>query len=138
MQPKNIEIAMAVLRQGDSFMMQQRGFDKNIGAAGMIGFFGGKLEPGESPLQAVCREIGEETSLVLDPETGTFQGEVDVPSDMYNQTIKVHANVFDFAVPEGIEATASDGDLILMTAQELAEARSRLTPATAAWLDHIA
>ena len=135
MEPKKISIAMAALKQGDSYLLQLRGYDPHIGAAGLIGFFGGKLEAGETPLMAVCREIGEETSLVLDPAQGTELGVVEVSSDMYNQMIEVHATVFQFSVDEAIQVVAKEGELVSMTRQALTGQTDRLTPATKAWLE---
>ena len=125
---------MATLKQGDSYLLQQRGYDPNIGAAGLIGFFGGKIEQDESPLAAVCREISEETTLVLDADRGRYLGSVVVPSDMYKQPIEVHASVFGFNVDPVIRAVAKEGDMITMSAEELRAADARLTPATLAWL----
>jgi len=40
---------------------------------------GGKLEPGESPVEAIVREVAEEVGLVIDPLSLELVGELDYP-----------------------------------------------------------
>ncbi|MGB3202375.1 MAG: NUDIX hydrolase [Nodosilinea sp.] len=54
------EVAIAILYQGDRFLMQLRDDIPNIAWPGHWAFFGGHLEPGESPEVAVYRELREE------------------------------------------------------------------------------
>ncbi|MBE9112590.1 NUDIX hydrolase [Nodosilinea sp. LEGE 07298] len=54
------EVAIAILYQGDRFLLQLRDDIPTIAWPGHWAFFGGHLEPGESPDVAVYRELQEE------------------------------------------------------------------------------
>ena len=55
-----IEVAIAILFQGDRYLMQLRDDIPTIVYPGQWTFFGGHLEPGESPDTGVWRELAEE------------------------------------------------------------------------------
>jgi 8-oxo-dGTP diphosphatase len=52
-----IEVVAAVIEHDGAFLATQRGYGEQ---AGGWEFPGGKIEPGETPQQALAREIGEE------------------------------------------------------------------------------
>ncbi|MBU6230492.1 MAG: NUDIX hydrolase [Cyanobacteria bacterium REEB459] len=54
------EVAVAILYQDDRFLLQLRDDIPGIAYPGQWGFFGGHLEPGETPLLALGRELHEE------------------------------------------------------------------------------
>ncbi|WP_017300143.1 NUDIX hydrolase [Nodosilinea nodulosa] len=54
------EVAIAILYQGDRFLLQLRDDIPTIAWPGHWAFFGGHLEPGEDPDTAVYRELLEE------------------------------------------------------------------------------
>ena len=54
---KHIEVVAAVIRRGDEIFATQRGYGE---FKDWWEFPGGKMEPGESPQQALVREIREE------------------------------------------------------------------------------
>lgn len=58
------EVAIAILHQGDRFLMQLRDDIPSIRLPGHWAFFGGHLEPGESPDVAMRRELEEEIGYV--------------------------------------------------------------------------
>ncbi|MCP9894734.1 NUDIX hydrolase [Vulcanococcus limneticus Candia 3F8] len=55
-----IEVALAMLQRKGRWLMQLRDEIPGIVAPGCWGLFGGHLEPGETPEQAVRRELQEE------------------------------------------------------------------------------
>ncbi len=61
-----IEVAVALLIRHDSVWTRLRRETGHLD--GFWEFPGGKLEAGESPLEALLREVGEETGLTLDPQ----------------------------------------------------------------------
>jgi mutator protein MutT len=62
MNSQQVEIAIAILHRQDRFLMQLRDNIPGILYPGCWGFFGGHLDPGETPEQAVKRELQEEIS----------------------------------------------------------------------------
>ncbi len=57
------DIAVAIIRQNGRLFIQRRPDDGLLG--GLWEFPGGKVEPGESPEQAVVREVAEETGMQI-------------------------------------------------------------------------
>ena len=59
-----IEVVCAVMIQGDRVLVCQRPLDKNEGEKWE--FPGGKIEAGESPEEALSREIEEELGVIVE------------------------------------------------------------------------
>lgn len=57
---QSVEVAIAILYSSDRFLMQLRDDIPGIFYPGHWGFFGGHLDPGETPEAAVKRELWEE------------------------------------------------------------------------------
>ncbi len=61
-----IDVVGAIIREGDRYLVGQRAANKAQG--GMWEFMGGKIEPGETPEQALARECREELDLEIENE----------------------------------------------------------------------
>lgn len=61
-----IEVVGAIIKEGDRYLVGQRPANKAQG--GMWEFMGGKIEPGETPEQALARECREELALEIENE----------------------------------------------------------------------
>ena len=61
-----IEVVGAIIRDGDRYLVGQRAANKAQG--GLWEFMGGKIEPGETPEQALARECREELALEIENE----------------------------------------------------------------------
>ena len=59
-----IEVVGAIIREGDRYLVGQRAAHKSQG--GLWEFMGGKIEPGETPEQALARECREELDLEIE------------------------------------------------------------------------
>ena len=57
-----VEVALAMLQRDGRWLMQLRDEIPNLVAPGCWGLFGGHLDPGETPEQALRRELLEEIS----------------------------------------------------------------------------
>ena len=61
-----IEVVGAIIKDGDRYLVGQRAANKAQG--GLWEFMGGKIEPGETPEQALARECREELGLEIENE----------------------------------------------------------------------
>ena len=61
-----IDVVGAIIKDGDRYLVGQRPANKAQG--GMWEFMGGKIEPGETPEEALARECREELALEIENE----------------------------------------------------------------------
>ena len=61
-----IEVVGAIIKDGDRYLVGQRAANKAQG--GLWEFMGGKIEPGETPEQALARECREELGIEIESE----------------------------------------------------------------------
>ena len=73
---KTIQVVAAVIRQGDRIFAAQRGYGKSKDG---WEFPGGNIEPGETPEQALAREIREELNAEITVGEKLTQVEWDYP-----------------------------------------------------------
>ena len=62
---KPIAVALAILHQQGRFLLQLRDDIPNILYPGYWGLFGGHLEPGETPIEGLRRELLEEINYTV-------------------------------------------------------------------------
>jgi 8-oxo-dGTP pyrophosphatase MutT (NUDIX family) len=127
---RRIEISIGFLEQDGAYLLQRRAPHAALGAAGLTGAFGGQIELGESPLEAVCREVGEETSLNPSTEDFRYLGALEVISDRDHEPVQICAEVYIHAVPANISVKAFDGELVRITRAEADLNPDSFTPAT--------
>ncbi|MCQ2063236.1 MAG: (deoxy)nucleoside triphosphate pyrophosphohydrolase [Fibrobacter sp.] len=79
---KTIEVVAGVIKNGDKIFATQRGYGDFKGG---WEFPGGKVEPGETPQQALARELHEELAVVV--EVGDFICTVDCDYPNFHLTM---------------------------------------------------
>jgi 8-oxo-dGTP pyrophosphatase MutT (NUDIX family) len=132
-----MEIAIALIQQGDEFLFQLREGERRIGAVGLIGCFGGQIQENETEQEAVARELIEETSFETKPEEWIKIGEVDVDSDRDHKSVRIHAHVFANRLSTDETITANEGQLVRMTLMQAKRSKEKLTPATKAVFEQL-
>ena len=127
---REIRIAMADIVQDDTHILQLRNHDPNKAAAGLIGFFGGQLEEGESSEQALHRELGEETTA--DPRLGSLTkiGPFAVTMEHDGETLEIVGDCYRLQMPLGTVVEAKEGSIVTMTDAELLSRTDEMSPAT--------
>lgn len=79
---KNIEVVAGIIKDGDKIFATQRGYGEFKDG---WEFPGGKMEPGETPQQALVRELKEE--LAIDVNVGEFLCTVDYDYPTFHLTM---------------------------------------------------
>lgn len=134
---RHLQIVLAVLEQKDNYLLQLRGDNPAIGGAGLIGCFGGKIEKDETAVDAVCREVAEETSFAPKATDAQLVGEVNVTSDHKNEDVTVNAQVFSFKVPTNHKVRAKEGTLVTLDITQALAKRNDMTTGTRAVFEEL-
>lgn len=79
---KHIEVVAGIIKDGDKIFATQRGYGEFKDG---WEFPGGKMEPGETPQQALARELKEE--LAIDVNVGNFLCTVDYDYPAFHLTM---------------------------------------------------
>ncbi len=79
---KHIEVVAGIIKDGDKIFATQRGYGEFKDG---WEFPGGKIEPGETPQQALARELKEE--LAIDVNVGDFLCTVDYDYPTFHLTM---------------------------------------------------
>jgi 8-oxo-dGTP diphosphatase len=100
---KRIEVVAGIIRDGDKVFATQRGYgDYKDGWE----FPGGKVEPGETPQQALARELKEE--LAIDVSVGEFICTVDYDYPAFHLTMHCfYCTIAGGKAPELLEHEAA-------------------------------
>jgi 8-oxo-dGTP pyrophosphatase MutT (NUDIX family) len=94
---------------------------------------GGKIDAGESPLEALVRELKEELGIGMAPGEANYLGRFSAPAAFEADTT-VEADIFHVEAPPGIEAGAEIEEIAWIDAEDqlglaLAElTRTRVIP----------
>ncbi len=106
-----IEVVAALIWQGNKFMICQRPAHK---ARGLLWeFVGGKVEPGETKVQALIRECREELAVTLSGG--------DVFMDVVHEypDLTVHLTLFNATIAEGEPQKLEHNDIRWITPSEI-------------------
>jgi len=81
-----IKSSHVILRLSDKYILQLRDNKSNIAASGQWSLFGGMIDPGETPLEAIRRELFEELSIR--PSEFKFLWHMDYYYDFFKSTVR--------------------------------------------------
>jgi 8-oxo-dGTP pyrophosphatase MutT (NUDIX family) len=133
---RSIRIATALINQGESYLFQRRNAPGQLGALGLVGSYGGKIEPGETAVQTLIRELSEETSLNLDVSEVWPLNKFTVTSEVDGTPVKIIADGFMARIAETVTFESFEGDLVRLHASELPSSLGTMTPATRACVEY--
>jgi 8-oxo-dGTP diphosphatase len=95
-------VAIAILYQNNQFLLQLRDDKPQIRYPGYWAFFGGHIEPGEQPAEAMRRELQEEIGY-SPPQIYPFGAYCSSPSSTFPSQASVIRHVFYAPLGVGIE-----------------------------------
>ncbi len=107
------EVVAALIREGERFMICRRPAHKARGL--LYEFVGGKVEPGETPQQALIRECREELDVAV--EVGSVF--MDVVHEYPDLT--VHLTLFNAVITEGVPQKIEHTDIRFITPAEIGD-----------------
>jgi 8-oxo-dGTP diphosphatase len=102
-----IEVSAGIVRSGNEILCFQRGPSKYRYLSNKFEFPGGKIEPGETPYEALVREFREE--LKVDISKNNIQPLCTVEHTYPNFSVRLHAfiidvNSFDYTLTEHLSS----------------------------------
>ena len=107
------EVVAALIWRGERFLACQRPEHK---ARGLLWeFVGGKIEPGETPEQALVRECREELDITIVP------GEVFMDVVHEYPDLTVHLTLFHARIAEGVPKKLEHHEIRWITVEEIDE-----------------
>ena len=127
-----MKIAVVFIQKGEKYFLQLRDNNPAKGAAGLIGSFGGKIEPGETAIQAAQRELEEETGLKIRQSRLENLGAVTVTSDYQLRPVEVHITAFLLRLQSNETVVAREGAIEILSKAEAMAKSGELTPGTLA------
>lgn len=106
-----VEVVAALIWDENRFLICRRPAGKARG--GLYEFAGGKVEPGETPAQALIRECREELALTL------AVGDVFMEVTHNYPDLTVHLTLFSASIVEGRPQALEHSDLRWITPEEI-------------------
>lgn len=107
---KTVHVVGAIIRSGKTILTTQRGYGKH---KGYWEFPGGKIEPGETPEEALIREIREELDVEITIEQYVDTIEFDYPD------FHLHMRVYFCRITEGEPKYLEHSDAAWLKKEEL-------------------
>lgn len=105
------EVVAALIWNGNRFMICQRPAHK---ARGLLWeFVGGKVEPGETPVQALVRECQEELAVTVSVGNVFMEVVHEYPD------LTVHLMLFHATIAEGVPQRLEHSDIRWITVEEI-------------------
>jgi len=98
-----IEVVGAIIKDGDKYLIGQRSAQKSQG--GLWEFMGGKIEPGETPEEALKRECLEELAIEIENERIIDSVVHEYPEKTIRLTL-IECNPKNGSVPQALEHQA--------------------------------
>ena len=105
------DVVAALIWDGDRFLACQRPAHKSRGL--LWEFVGGKVEPGESPQEALIRECREELNVTVAPQDVFMEVIHEYPD------ITVHLTLFNATISEGVPQKLEHNDIQWITVSEI-------------------
>ena len=105
------EVVAALIWDGDRFLVCQRPKHKNRGL--LWEFVGGKVEPGETPEQALVRECREELGVTI------CVGDLFMELVHDYHDMKIHLSLYNAAIIQGTPQKLEHNNIRWITAQEI-------------------
>lgn len=96
-------------KQGTKILAMQRAINPKDPWSGHWSFPGGKIEPGETPFEAVLREVHEEVGIVLKEDQ--FTKDLGIYTAGNHVGREVHVQVFCFKIQEDPQITLDPGEV---------------------------
>jgi 8-oxo-dGTP pyrophosphatase MutT (NUDIX family) len=126
---RNFACAVLIDKLG-RFLLQQRDDIPDIVHPGKIGLFGGQREAGETYLQCIVRELHEELTYFLPPESFEYLGSYDTTE----AGMVIHGEFFVARDVPVESLTVTEGTLVVVKHNELPAVQHRLSPSGRAGL----
>lgn len=109
-----------LIRKDGALVLQLRDNKPDIANPGMVSAFGGQIEQGETPLQAACREINEETNLDLSEKDLTLFGFYQKTKAEHGEDVAVHYFTSSNIDDSCLQVYEGQGFVVVQNLQEAA------------------
>ena len=126
------QTSIALIEYRSQYLLQLRDNNPNISSPGLWGFFGGTVEPYETSIVAIQRELFEEIGLTADPLPFYFH--TLIHADLDRQHPSLFEDVFHVRIDSSFNldnlVLAEGRDMSLFTAEDILSNSHLFSPAT--------